>query len=470
MSFALFLLSQAALVPFGAAAAFHPSVRGLGTAARIAIAYGAGAVVLTVEAVVLSALGVPWSVAILALPALAGNAVLAGRWSRRADDGPTPQALRVSRPIAATAILASACALWHLVASLFTSRATSVDYVLFWGAKAARFHAARGIDATLLASRYFLHAVPDYPPLVPVVGAWSALVAGRLHWKANLLGTALWLVAAVPVVLALLRRRMSDDEAASVAAFWTSALAISLAWSYSGGSAEAPLLFFESVAAAALLAEDDEAPATSRFLPAVALAGAALTKVEGTLGAVALIGGAFWRDAAADPRRAFRRALPLAGGLASALVLWFGFQLVSRLPVGYRSHGPLLDLHWRNLGGILRDMVVDLRAGTLGLSWIVPAALFVLAGRRLRPVTPALALTGAVLLFLVFDYLHDPQEPWERIGWTLPRVSQPALSAWILAAGFAAARAASSSTTGIGAKVRAADQRIQGSGSGTGAR
>ena len=46
-------------------------------------------------------------------------------------------------------------------------------------------------------------------------------------------------------------------------------------------------------------------------------------------------------------------------------------------------------------------------------------------------------MAAGILAFLAFDYLHDAADPWERIGWTLPRVSQPALSALILGAALA---------------------------------
>ena len=49
-------------------------------------------------------------------------------------------------------------------------------------------------------------------------------------------------------------------------------------------------------------------------------------------------------------------------------------------------------------------------------------------------------MTAGILLFLVYDYLHDSDLPRIRIEWTLPRVSQPALSALILAAGLVSLR------------------------------
>jgi hypothetical protein len=52
-------------------------------------------------------------------------------------------------------------------------------------------------------------------------------------------------------------------------------------------------------------------------------------------------------------------------------------------------------------------------------------------------------LAAGLLLFLTFDYLHDKDDPTERIGWTAPRVTQPALSAVILAAGMLSLRESS---------------------------
>ncbi|HEY4230285.1 MAG TPA: hypothetical protein VGO79_08930 [Thermoanaerobaculia bacterium] len=79
-------------------------------------------------------------------------------------------------------------------------------------------------------------------------------------------------------------------------------------------------------------------------------------------------------------------------------------------------------------------------AGTMGLSWLVPLALLLVSRARIRPLLPALTLTSGILAFLVFDYLHDDRSPSQRIRWTAPRVSQPGLSALILAAGVATAR------------------------------
>jgi hypothetical protein len=109
---------------------------------------------------------------------------------------------------------------------------------------------------------------------------------------------------------------------------------------------------------------------------------------------------------------------------------------------GFRPHGGLWALNGRFVAEILAGMLRNLDGGTWGLSWAIPILLLLAARPSLRGLLPALALTGGLLLFLVFDYLHDESPPNERIRWTTPRVSQPALSAVILAAGLATARRA----------------------------
>ena len=430
----LFAVGHLLLVPLGAGLAFHPSLRRQSLPVRLSAALAAGAVGLTVEALALTALGIRWTPALLGTPLLVISATLAWRWSR-ADAAPDGRASRATPRGAAFALAsaASLLAIAHLSASLVTERATSVDYVFFWGVKAARFAAARAVDPVLLGWEYFFHAVPSYPPLVPVVEALPAMLAGGMPWKTGPLAALFWLVGALPVVWAALRRRLPDDGAAAVAGFWTAALAVSLVWSFSGGNGEAPLLFFLTVAGATLLAEQT---GDARVLPAVALAGAALTKVEGLVGAALLVAGVALRDRLAGRPRAIALGAALGTAPAAAVLLWFGFQRAVGLPAGYAGHGFFFDLHFENLGRILSAALENLSAGTAGLSWIFPAAVLLLARPR-RDALPALAVAAGTLAFLVFDYLHDAGDPSLRIGWTLPRVTQPGLSLWILAAGMA---------------------------------
>lgn len=434
MSWPVFLAAVLALPVLGAGAAFHPSVRSERPLARVAAALALATVALTLTGLALTWASVRWSVAALAAPPLGASVLLGLFWSRR--PAPARRPGRPSRGIALAANAIAALSLLLLFWTLFTEGATSVDFLFFWGVKAARFAAVRGIDTELLGWKYFVHAVPEYPPCVPILQAWGALAAGRLPWRFVPVCSLLWIAAAAPLVRALLSRRMSHDAAAAVACFWIAASSITIAQSYSGGNAEAPLLFFETLAVVALLVEDAEA-VTGRFLPALMLLGAVLTKVEGCAAALAIVSGAVLRDGLERRRGALRRALPLVLAPAAGLAAWFAFQRHFGLVVGYRPHGPLMGVSARFLPTILGEGLRNLDAGTLWLSWAIPIAFLLAARPDPRRLLPALALIAGLCGFLVFDYMHDAEDPGRRIGWTTPRVSQSALSACILAAGLA---------------------------------
>ena len=104
----------------------------------------------------------------------------------------------------------------------------------------------------------------------------------------------------------------------------------------------------------------------------MALAGAALTKAEGAVGAGLLVAGVALRDRLAARPRAIARGWALATAPAAGVLLWFGFQRAVGLPVGYAGHGPFFDLHFENVGPILAAGIGNLSAGTAGLSWIFP--------------------------------------------------------------------------------------------------
>lgn len=432
---ARFLLGELSLAALGAGAAFHPSVRSMNFAARAAAAMGAGAVALTLEATLYSIAGIPWTVPGLGIPLLLLSLLCALWWRGRPTPARSP--IRIPRGIAASSAAVCVLSLSYLALSFISSSATSVDFLFFWGVKAARFAEVRGFDAGLLRNPFFIHAVPDYPPLVPVIEAWGCLAAGKMPWRAVPAASALWAAAAVALLFERFRRRLGDGAAAGLAAFWIATLSVSLVYSYSGGNAEAPLLFFETVGLAWLLTEEDSRE--SRFLATLVLCGAALTKVEGFAAVVFLAGGSFLRERGPLPVRA-RRSLALVAWPAVCVGLWFFYQASHSLSVGYRAHGEPLRLFPRHLGQILPGMLRNLDAGSLWLPWLF--AILWLAARRLawRAVAPALVLAIGLLAFLLFDYMHDTGDPTERIGWTAPRVAQPALSAALLAAGAASAR------------------------------
>jgi hypothetical protein len=428
-----FLAAQPVLAIFGAGAGFHPSVRSMSVASRVAVSLCAGAVALTLEAILFSLVGIPWTILSLSLPLLSLSAAYTVWWRRLPLRPREP--FHVRPAVAVWSSLICGAALLFLVLSFSSSSATSTDFLLFWGVKAVRFADARGISADFLRDPFTFHAVPEYPPLLPIVQGWSCLVAGRMPWRTAPISSAMWLALSIPIVLERFRRVLRDDEAASVTGFWTAALSISLAYSYSGGNAEAPLLFFETVAIVWLMTE--QGPSESRFVPMIALCGTALTKVEGSLAVVLIAAGTLLQSDRRGLARSAARALLLGAVPTAAVGTWFLYQASRKLPVGYQAHGGLFVLYPNNLQGTFSAMLQFLNAGSLWLPWVLSLSLLLLFPVAWRRVSPALLLIGGLLAFFLFDYLHDATVPRLRIEWTLPRVSQPALSAAILAAGLA---------------------------------
>jgi hypothetical protein len=427
-----FLLAQAALVLLGGGFGFHPSVRSLSPASRITLSFCAGAVGLTLEATIYSWIGVPWTIPGLAAPLLLLSAICAAAWWRK-PPGQSPDPLEMRRSVAVWCCLVCGVALLYLILCFVSSAAASTDYLLFWGVKAVRFANHRGISAEFLRYPFATHAVPDYPPLLPIVQAWGCLAAGLMPWRVVPALSAMWVVAAIPIIFERCRRRSGDDGAAALTAFWTAAISISLVYSLSAGNAEAPLLFFESIAVVWLLTEEKEGE--SRLVPTLALCGAALTKVEGLAAVVLIALGSFLREGSQSRGRALVKSLALVAWPVASVSVWFVYQSSRSMPAGYRPHGEFLSLYTDNLAVILKEMVASLNAGSLWLPWLI--VFFFLARSRSawRAAAPALTLAFGLMLFFVFDYLHDKDNPAERIRWTAPRVTQPALSAAILGAG-----------------------------------
>jgi hypothetical protein len=435
-----FLAAQLALSILGAGAGFHPSVRSMSVASRIAVSLCAGAVALTLEAILFSMAGIPWTMPGLSAPLLFLSAVCAARW--RGLPFTPHEPLRARRAVALWSCLAGGVALIYLVLSLSSSAATSTDFPIFWGVKAVRFADDRGISADFLRAPFTGHVMPEYPPLLPIIQAWGCLAAGKMPWKIVPIFSAVWLILSPPIVLERCRRILRDDEAASVTGFWTSALAISLVYSYSGANAEAPLLFFETTALVWLMTEQEASE--SRFVPLIALCGAALTKVEGSVAVALIAAGTLAQSDRRGLARSAARALLLAAVPAAAVGTWFWYQASRKLPVGFGSRGAGSALYPDNLGGTLAAMLQSLNAGSLWLPWIFSLLLLLLPlllfPGEWRRVSPAFFLAGGLLAILLFIFLHQETVPRLFVEWILPRVSQPALSAAILAAGLVSLR------------------------------
>jgi len=412
---------------------FFPDLAPFG---RLAAGFGLGSVLLAWWATILSLANVHWSPITIAIPLLLLALVVArgkGGSTRSFRAGARPS---IFKGIAWLLVFLSAL---YLTLVLVAGGATSSDLFYFWGVKAIHFSLTRGIDAAGLAWPYALHVHSNYPPLLPVGYAWATLLCGHYSWWGSILSAALWWAAAIPLVAALLRPRLARQTSLAVAVFWAAALALSLATSRSGGNAEAPLLLFVTVAGAALLGETADSPPTRRWLAAFALAGAVLSKNEGMLEAALLVGATLTADLVWHKPRPWRRLVTLAIPSLIAYTPWLAFELAHGLPLSDPAREPLFPIHLSHWSLVGKVSIGNLGAGSWGLAWILPALAVALAARRLswdrfRAALPGLLFVAGMFAFFAFYYLHFSGDPSRLIAWTLPRISQPVLSLWILTA------------------------------------
>jgi len=434
------VLTHGVLALCGGAAAWHPALRRTPLLVRTSAALACGTLALAVEAILWALLGIPWTTLTLALPLAGVSCTLALLWARTATPCQHP-ALGPSRPIALVAAGIALGALAHFALAALTSLGSASDLVLFWGVKGLHFAAAGGPDPATLAGAFAAHTHPSYPPLYPVLLAWWTLLAGALPWRLVPVASSLYLAAALPLVYHLLRRACPPDLAAGVTALWATALSAALVQARSAGNAEPLLLLFVTVAVTALLTEPQPPAAVPRWTAALALSGAVLTKNEGAVAAVLLVGGVMLRDRLWRRRPAARALLGLAWPPLAAWTLWLVLRLVCGLPLTDPIREPALVMSFAHVGTILAAASEHLGAGSRGLAWLVPLAVLAVRcrGQSLVRVVPALVLGGGLPAFLFVYYLHAVGDPSQLIDWTFPRVTLPALSALIIAAGVATA-------------------------------
>jgi hypothetical protein len=316
--------------------------------------------------------------------------------------------------------------------------ATSADLSYFWGVKATRFALDRGIDFQWLQQPHLIHLHPNYPPLWPVSLAWGALVAGPLPWTTVPILTWLYVIATGLILHSLLRRRLGRRGATVVSLLWFAVLTGSTARSFSGGSAEGPLLLFVTVAVTTLVVEDRHDAPKLRWLAACALAGAVLTKSEGAVAATLIVIGTAIRDAVWRRPDVLRTTSRLAVPAVAAAALWFSIRMVHGLPLTDPIRETVLYVDVSQIEVILKTCARLLGAGALWVGWVAPL-LAVTAVRPLHPVhaLPGLAVAVGMPLFAVAYFLHANGNPIELIVWTFPRLIQPAISAWIVSLGVA---------------------------------
>jgi hypothetical protein len=360
--------------------------------ARIPVYFATGLFTIVAEMFLISALGGHWSAwALLPLPLLL---IAAGRFlsARPAGEPVTRPGLSVALALVAIAILTS---------MILAAAATSGDYVFFWGVKGQRFGQQRVLDtAFTLDPSHYMH--PDYPPMVPLYYAWTMLGGkGAFDWWGGMLSSALFLFMATAALWGFGRyaRVRAIDE---IAVFFASLYALFFMRNAVAGNAEPALIFFETVALAALTCWR-ERPGEHDVIASLALCGVAFTKVEGGV-FVALVVGMTW----IMRRSSWRMAIaPVA-----TLFAWVAFGKLRGLTDTYV---PRDDLSLQYILPTAIDLVRELSLHLWYVPWIVMTLLLVprIGGARPRNAIPYIIASLGFVVFLLLIYTRkDPHLEW----------------------------------------------------------
>jgi hypothetical protein len=407
----------------------HPGFARFSTPARIVLAGGVAALLLSFAMTACALFGLAWR----EIPLLVAAALLAGaiRGLLPGDAAHQPKRERAAAPTVAAALLSFLAVLAALAATV-SAAATSPDLLFFWGAKAQEFASARTVDAAFLGSPLVGYMHPYYPPLVTNLYAFATMTAGRFSWTAATLTFPLLLAALAVGLPGVLGSTFRRAAAAATSALAVAAVAYLGIEAEIGGNGEMPLLLFETLAVAVLLSpEAGSAPA--QVLAGLLLAGAATAKVEGLPFAAAA--AALFLLARPDAARPFwKSAARLVVPTVVALGAWFAFGASRSLFHGYTEYGKLVTLypdHWRS---VFRAMLTTLAGTGHGLPYLVPLLCLLFSGRLRRPSLLPLGTAAALLAFLIFTYFHREGDPSLWISWSAARVLSPVAVLLALAA------------------------------------
>jgi hypothetical protein len=398
----LFVLGVLLVTCFGLVSWRLPVVRELDLGARLAMAFACGCVVLSALMFVFTLVHVPFTRVTL-LIAMAVFAALVVKGAR----------IETRQQPLFYAVLALT------TYGLLTARETCGDLIYFWGPKGQRFYLAETIDVGFLAFPHYQLMHPDYPPLLPLVYAFASSIAHAFSWWGAIFAMLLLLLATALAFRGLAREALGDERAAVYAMLLTALLAYGYARSMVAGAGEPMLLLFETIAIAALTFRDD-----GEVLAAIALAGAAWTKVEGAA-FVAIVVVAY----ALTRRRAVRAALA-AVPAAVLVVSWIAFAKSHKF---IDQYGRVEQrMHFEALGTIVKTMSLQASYGAFYLPWLAGGVPFAFARNWRRAALPLLVCAG-LIASAVYFYLHGDAPVW-WIASSAERVLLSALMTLLVAA------------------------------------
>jgi hypothetical protein len=382
------------------------AVKKLDLGGRIAIAGAAGAAIVAAVLAALSIVSISWSrsVVITIVIVITATGIYVAR----------PLRMREKHPMNRITMAALIIIAILLIYGLLDARLSCGDLHFFWGPKAVHFYRDGGITSGFLADPNNARMNPGYPLLLPLIYVWSETIARQFSWFSAVLSTALFLFGSV----ALVRSTSRDDRAAVLMA---ATLAYAFAIADAAGAGEPPLIFFETLAIVAVTFIRDRR--AQIVLAALGLAGAAMTKIEGTTFAIAVV------LALIVARRAFKQTMLIAAPAAILLGAWLAFARLHNLSEYYR--GAAMPVYF---AAVSKTLITLARAATYelyGLPWIVPIVLIAIAPNRRNA---ALPLFIALLTFAAafFFYIHVPDPTWWILA-SAPRVLLTPLAALLIA-------------------------------------
>ena len=409
-----------ALTPIiGGPLLLHPTYRRYGLACRIALAGGAGAVVLSFVMTLATLAGIPWNLWGLA----AVSAAICGLL--RIVLGPEAESPRpMDAGLLGPAVGAGALSAVAVAAALFATLAGacgSTDLLHFWGPKAEAFAAARTIDAGFLRVPWHAHLHADYPPLVTNLFAFATLAAGRFPWGAATFSFPLVLAALALALPGLASADRPRAEARAVAALAICCAGLLGTAFQVAGNGDTILLFFEACAAA-ILTGPDAARGSRQLLAGLFFAGALSAKVEGLPFVVAAAGLFFLL---CPRQRTARAAVLLLLPALACLGAWLAFGRTRQLFGFYEGYGSPLELHPENLSLVFRALGAQFALVARGLPFLAPVVVLLLSPRKSRmawlPAGTALILS----VFFLFTYLHTNYQLADWISWSAGRIFTP---------------------------------------------
>jgi hypothetical protein len=391
-----------------------PAVNDLPVPARLAVLFALGQLNGSILMTAMSMAGLPWSRATVVVAIVAALIGTPWRsWSASAN----AVAWRDALPLAAVILLTTYGAA--------TARLTCGDLLFFWGPKAQHFYHSTRIDIAFLSFPHYSLMHPDYPPLLETVYVWGSIVARRLSlWGAVLL-TPVHLLATALAFAGFATRSLGPRRAWTFAALLAAILAYGFTTSRAAGGADPLLLLFEVIALGTAIFSESRG---RWLLCGLALAGAALTKVEGAAFAIALL------IAITVTRRSVRETLLAAAPPAIALAAWIAFAKHHGILDSYgRGTKPLI---WTQLQTVIAATLRQISYRAFYLPFIaatLPLALGSQWRRTIIPLVTALLSVGYIFYF----YLHEPEPAW-WIKTSAERVFLTTLTALVFASAAAA--------------------------------